>query len=236
MTNSGDRTIPASDIPDWLRGVAPAYFEGCDLEVFRIARRAYDTPWRFYHAWSHIATCLAQFAEQKFDHPRAVLLALLYHDAVYVPGSKDNETRSAELAERMLRYRSSVPDSEKRSISRMIMLTANHHSAGHLLSQDEARLIDIDLSILGQAWPVYQEYMQGVRREYCPAVTSEFRFCIGRRAFLEGVLRQKHIFITDEAAKRLEVRARFNIGKEIDLLKAEAGVFGGIVARLFDRH
>jgi predicted metal-dependent HD superfamily phosphohydrolase len=236
MTKFSDRTNPGSDLPDWLRGVAPACVEGCDQEVFRIARRSYDSPWRFYHTWSHIAACLAQFAKQKFDNPRTVLLALLYHDAVYVPGSKDNETRSAELAERMLRYRSSVPEIERRAISRMILLTANHHSAAHRLTPDEAKLIDIDLSILGQTWPVYQDYMRGVRREFCPAVTSDFRYRIGRRAFLEGVLRQRRIFVTDEMANRLEATARSNISKEIDLLKAEAGVFGGVVARLLSRH
>src|SRR5260370_1443439 len=85
-------------------------------------------------------------------------------------------------------------------------------------------------------WPVYQAYMHGVRREFCPAVTSDFEFRIGRRAFLEKVLRQKRIFLTDEMASRLEVRARFNIGREIDSLKAEGGVFGEIVARLLARH
>jgi len=234
MTKSADKANPVR--PDWLRGVDPAYVEGCDQEVFRIARRSYDSPWRFYHAWSHIGACLAQFAEQRFDNARAVLLALLFHDAVYVPGDKENEIRSAELAERMLRYRSSVPESERRSISRMIVLTANHHSAEHRLTPDEAKLIDIDLSILGQPWPVYQEYMHGVRREFCPAVTSDFEFRIGRRAFLEKVLRQKRIFLTDEMASRLEVRARFNSGREIDSLKAEGGVFGEIVARLLARH
>lgn len=234
MTNSGDGTNP--DLPDWLRGIDPACVEGCDKEVFRIVRRSYDTPWRFYHAWSHIAACLKQFAEQRFDHPRAVLLALLFHDAVYVPGDKDNEVRSAELAERMLRYRSSVPESERRSVSRMILLTADHHSAAHRLTPDEAKLIDIDLGILGQAWPVYQEYMRGVRREFCPAVTTDFQFRLGRRAFLEKVLRQRRIYMTAETANRLEVRARFNIGREIDLLRAEAGFFGDVVARLLARH
>jgi predicted metal-dependent HD superfamily phosphohydrolase len=234
MTNSGDRTN--ADLPDWLRGIDPAYIEGCDREVFRIARRSYDSPWRFYHTWTHIAACLAQFAEQKFENPRAVLLALLFHDAVYVPGDKDNEIRSAELAERMLRFRSSVPESEKRGVSHMILLTANHHSAGRRLTPDEAKLIDIDLGILGQAWPVYQEYMQGVRREFCPSVTSDFEFRIGRRAFLEQVLGQRRIFMTDAAADRLEAAARSNIGREIELLKAEAGFLGGIAARLFARH
>jgi len=234
MTNSGDRTNP--DLPDWLRGIDPAYVEGCDREVFRIARRSYDSPWRFYHKWSHIDACLAQFTEQKFDDPRTVLLGLLFHDAVYVPGDKNNETRSAELAERMLRYRSRVPESERHSVSRMILLTANHHSAGRRLTSDEAKLIDIDLRILGQPWPAYQEYMQGVRREYCPSVTSDFEFRIGRRAFLEKVLSQRRIFMTDEAADRLEATARSNIGKEVDLLKAEAGFLGGVAARLLARH
>ena len=234
MTHSAKGTIP--HLPDWLRGIDPACVEGCDEEVLRIARRSYDTPWRFYHAWSHIAACLRQFAQQKFDHPRAVLLALLFHDAVYVPGDRDNEVRSAELAERMLRYRSSVPESERRSVSRMILLTADHHSAAHQLTPDEARLIDIDLGILGQAWPVYQDYMRGVRKEYTPAVTTEFQYRIGRRAFLEKLLRQKRIFMTDETAGRLEVRARFNIDREIDLLKAEAGFLGGIAARLLSRY
>ena len=234
MTHSAQGTVP--HLPDWLRGIDPACVEGCDEEVLRIARRSYDTPWRFYHAWSHIAACLRQFAQQKFDHPRAVLLALLFHDAVYVPGDKDNEVRSAELAERMLRYRSSVPESERRSVSRMILLTADHHSAAHQLTPDEARLIDIDLGILGQAWPVYQDYMRGVRKEYTPAVTTEFQYRIGRRAFLEKLLRQKRIFMTDETAGRLEVRARFNIDREIDLLKAEAGFLGGIAARLLSRY
>ena len=234
MTNSSDRTNP--DLPDWLRGVDPACVEGCDREVFRIARHSYDSPWRFYHTWSHIVTCLAQFGAQKFDNPRAVLLALLFHDAVYVPGDKDNEIRSAELAERMLRYRSRVPESERRGVSRMILLTASHHSAAHRLTPDEAKLIDIDLAILGQAWRVYQEYMQGVRREFCPSVTSDFEFRIGRRAFLEGVLRQQRIFMTDEAADRLEATARTNIGMEIGLLKAEGGFVERVAARLFARH
>ncbi len=78
--------------------------------------------------------------------------------------------------------------------------------------------------------------MQGVRKEYCLAVTSDFQFRIGRRAFLEKVLRQRRIFMTDGTANRLEVRARFNIGREIDLLRAETGVFGEILARLLSRH
>lgn len=228
----GDRTNPGSDFPEWLRGIDPVCVKGCDRRVFEIARRSYDSPGRFYHSWSHIVTCLAQFAELKFDSPRPVLLALLYHDAVYVPGSKDNEAKSAELAERILCNHSTVPEGERRSISRMILLTANHHAEADRLTPDETKLIDIDLSILGQAWPVYQEYMQGVRREFCPAATSNFRFRIGRRAFLERVLRQQRIFLTDEMAGRLEATARSNIAKEIDLLKAEAGIIGRIIARL----
>ena len=229
----GDTTNPVAEFPEWLRGIDPACLEGCSPEAFEIARRANDSPGRFYHTWNHIAACLAQFAEQRFDSPRMVFLALLYHDAVYVPGSKDNEARSAELAERALSSHSRLPEAERRGVSHMILLTADHHAPNDKLTSDEAKLIDIDLSILGSAWPEYREYMQGVRREYCPAVTSEFRYRIGRRAFLERVLRQPRIFLTEEMAERLETKARSNISGEMELLGDEAGFLGRVFARFF---
>ncbi len=217
--------------PGWLRGIAPACTQGFDPEVFRIARHSYDTPWRVYHDWSHIESCLALFRPQKFDQPRAVFIALLYHDAVYVPGDKDNEVRSAELAQRMLRYRSSVPQEEKIAVERMILVTANHH-AERQLSGDEAKLIDIDLWILGQPWAAYEQYAQGVRREYSPAVVSPFRYCLGRQQFLSKVLAQPRIYMTDAARDRLEQAARANLAREIAMLRDEAGTLGRIAGRL----
>jgi predicted metal-dependent HD superfamily phosphohydrolase len=218
-----------STLPEWLSRINPTFAEGCATELFETAREAYNTPGRFYHTWQHIEACLAEFAVQSFDHPRAVLLALLFHDAIYVPGRKDNEAKSAELAEKLIAQYSNAAIEERQQIARMILLTANHHDQNHHLSADEAKLIDIDLSILGADWPVYETYARGVRSEFCPAVTSEFRFRIGRMAFLKSVLRQPKIFLTSRMQNR-EDAARLNMKRELQLLTKEAGVTGRFVA------
>jgi predicted metal-dependent HD superfamily phosphohydrolase len=52
------------------------------------------------------------------------------------------------------------------------------------------------MSILGSAWDHYRAYAEGVRREYCPAVTTAQRFAVGRVAFLRDVLASASIFHT----------------------------------------
>ena len=58
---------------------------------------------RPYHNWAHIEACLAQFRPEDFEHPAEIRAAILYHDAIYVPGSPTNEADSAALARAELR-------------------------------------------------------------------------------------------------------------------------------------
>src|SRR5688500_725542 len=58
----------------------------------------YAEPHRHYHTLEHVVACLKwldRFREVA-EHPEEVELALWYHDAIYVPGAGDNESRSAE--------------------------------------------------------------------------------------------------------------------------------------------
>jgi predicted metal-dependent HD superfamily phosphohydrolase len=217
--------------PDWLEGIGGPALVGIDPALFERVREAYDTPGRFYHSWGHVLTCLDEYRSTTFDEPRAVLLALLFHDAVYVAGRNDNEAKSAELAERTIAELSEVPADERGRIAQMILLTASHHAVS-APSPDAMRMLDIDLAILGADWPVYKSYADGVRREFCPAVTSEFRFRIGRRRFLRGLLEQPHIFLTDAMRARRERAARENIVREISDLEQEMGIAGRVVAGL----
>ena len=66
-------------------------------------RRAHEVPeGRAYHTWSHIQAFSRHFqtvAEGPgWEHPVEAFMAIAFHDAVYVPGAKDNEARSAALA------------------------------------------------------------------------------------------------------------------------------------------
>lgn len=220
-----------ASLPEWLEGIEPTVLAGIDPELFRRVREAYDTPGRFYHSWGHVLTCLDEYRTTAFDHPRAVLLALLFHDAVYVAGRKDNEAKSAELAERTLAGLSKVPADERLRIAQMIHFTASHHAAA-AASPDAMKMLDIDLAILGAEWSAYRAYADGVRREFCPAVTTEFMFRIGRSRFLRGILAQPHIFLTDAMRARREIAARENVARERSDLEREMGVAGRVIGRL----
>jgi predicted metal-dependent HD superfamily phosphohydrolase len=200
--------------PGWLAGIDAQAIEGIDETLFDEVRRAYDSPGRHYHAWSHIEACLGEFRTTRFDHPRVVLLALLFHDAVYVPGRSDNEARSAELAERLIVQYTDLNADERRQVSELIALTASHHAGAGLADDDAKKFIDIDLSVLGAPWPAYEAYAEGVKREYCPAVVSEAQFRAARSAFLDTLLRQPQIYFTAEMRDRREAAARRNIAAE----------------------
>ena len=150
-----------------------------------------------------------------------MLLALLFHDAVYVPGRQDNETLSAELAWRCLNEHSEVPLQECEQIAAWIRATAHHHGALGL-GHDGRLLMDIDLAVLGQPWPVYEAYAQGVRQEWCPAVVAPEAYAAGRYQFLQGLLAQPRIYASDEMAQRLERPARENLQREVRLLSQAA--------------
>jgi predicted metal-dependent HD superfamily phosphohydrolase/predicted Fe-S protein YdhL (DUF1289 family) len=197
----------------WLKGLAPSAYAGCDPALWPQVRAAYESPGRHYHGWSHVLACLAQFKALHFDRPRVVLLALLFHDAVYVPGRTDNEARSAELAERLLLEHAQIPEAEREQIAQLILATAQHH-APHTLDEDGRRFMDIDLSVLGQPWPVYVRYAQQVRDEWCPAVVSEGAYVQGRQRFLQTLLAQPHIYASEAMARDLEAQARANLQRE----------------------
>src|SRR5690606_18006648 len=95
-------------------------------------RLAYSTPPRVYHHFGHVEAVLAQFdavaAGPGWARPREAWLAMLYHDAVYEPGRRDNETRSAALAaESIARW---LPDAglDATHVVELIELTARHGS------------------------------------------------------------------------------------------------------------
>jgi predicted metal-dependent HD superfamily phosphohydrolase len=199
----------------YLQGLPPQAWQGCDAELFRVVQQAYDSPGRVYHAWSHIEMCLQAFGQVHFVEPRTVLMALLFHDAVYVAGDAQNELRSAKFAQQSLHRYSNLTASEQDRVSQLIMLTANHHHET-VLDGDAAAFIDIDLAVLGSDWPTYQAYALGVEREFCHSVVSRALFRMGRLRFLQGLLSQPVIFLTQGMRGRREDAARRNLRREID--------------------
>jgi predicted metal-dependent HD superfamily phosphohydrolase len=176
----------------------------------------YDSPHRYYHNRIHLnemTVILFHYGSNTPDYP-LLLLAALYHDAVYQPGKPDNELKSSELW---------IHDSPVFSLSqeniqlitRLIAATQHHQSDS--LPSDALLFPDADLAILGSDVNRYRNYAQAIRKEFCQIPDDQYR--VGRSAVLESFLKQKTIYKTPVMIGEFEENARSNILKEIERLK-----------------
>lgn len=143
------------------------------------------------------------------SRPDALLFALFYHDIVYIPGRKDNEEKSAEVAKEHLQILN-VPALTIATCTKMIKATKNHLPDE---DPDVNYFTDADLSVLGQPEEKYEIYRRQVRMEY--AFLSDEEFNAGRRTVLKQFLAMENIFKTEHFRKRFEKKARGNIGREL---------------------
>lgn len=174
----------------------------------------YGSPPRHYHTIDHVVEVARWYQvvarEQGWQHPREVLLAVLFHDVVYQAGARDNEQRSAAVAVDAAR-RWLDPDIDTDQVARLIELTARH---GGLRPDDvdaeTALFLDCDMAVLGAPADVYARYEQGVAAEYLGVYPPEL-FAHGRRRFLEGLLARERIYLSDFFHARLDEPARKNL-------------------------
>src|SRR4029078_7917218 len=114
----------------------------------------------------HIDECLAEldWVVNLTEKKRRILRwAILWHDAIYQPGQRDNERRSAKLARSELTS-CGVDHADVEEVVRLIRLTEKHRVAsGDRLG---ALMVSIDLAILGADPARYKAYAADVRLEY----------------------------------------------------------------------
>jgi predicted metal-dependent HD superfamily phosphohydrolase len=213
----------AHALVSWFASLPPAWTEGCDVRVIERARAAYESWGRHYHTWAHVINCVEQLKTFECENPRAIFLALVFHDAVYEAGRVDNENDSALLARETLSELCSLPALELESIERMILATRDHHAQASSMSLDERTMLDIDLSILGISREGYARYAQEIHDEYVPRVTTDPRFRFGRLEFLRAMRAMPSVFLTAEAQRRWEDAARANMLWETAKLTEEQG-------------
>ncbi|MER8825768.1 hypothetical protein NKH73_09375 [Mesorhizobium sp. M0938] len=181
----------------------------------------YRADGRHYHSLAHIEAMLALADDYRasLQDPEAVEAAIWFHDAIYDSRAKDNETKSAALAEKKLAGRT---DTERLGrIMAMIIATATHelpHFSDDNAVRDAALFLDMDLAILGAAPDAFDAYEQAVRREY--GWVEEPMWRAGRSAVLKSFLARPHIFHTEEFRHRFEPQARQNVARSIEALEA----------------
>lgn len=209
----------ADELSAWLATIPREWIGDCTRRVFERARAEYELPPRLYHNWRHVEACVAQISSFGCEHPRTIFLALVFHDAIYVAGRLDNETKSAELARTVLEADDSASPAELHAIDAMIRATSDHFAHASTTDRDLGIMLDIDLGILGVSREVYARYARAIHDEYVPSATTDAKFRMGRLEFLERALAAPRLFITPEASRRWDARARENIGWEIERLR-----------------
>jgi predicted metal-dependent HD superfamily phosphohydrolase len=179
--------------------------------AWRDLAACYGESHRAYHTLRHIGQCLGEFdaVRSLARDPAVVELALWYHDAVYDPRRRDNEERSSVLASGTAAAMG-FPAARGAAVADLIRVSTHRKTA----EDADARLFaDIDLSILGQAPALFDEYERQVRVEYGWVPEADFRS--GRAAILKSFVARPFLYGTPAFREKYEEAARRNLAESI---------------------
>jgi len=176
---------------------------------------AYQAPPRAYHNLQHVHEVTAHYqnvaASVGWKNPKEVYLAVLYHDAIYQAGRKDNETRSAELALLLIEKYIGNESLDVAKVKNLIELTARHgHLGSDNLDQDSAHFLDCDMAILGSEPTQFLAYDKAIASEYRGKLPG-WMFQFYRRKFLKSLLDSPRIYLSSFFFESHEAKARVNI-------------------------
>lgn len=192
----------------WNRCVGGA---GSGPEMYAELERLYSGPDRRFHHLGHIRGCLALLDEVAplLDDRDSVEMALWFHDAIYVPGARDNERRSAQLfADRT----SGVASLFRRKVCALIIATRH---TGHAQGKDRRFVVDIDLAGFAAPWEEFVRQGTALRAEF--AAQDDRQYYAGQIAFLRRLQQRRHFFATGYFRERGELRAQDNLGRLLAL-------------------
>lgn len=187
---------------------------------------AHATPPRAYHHFGHVEAVLGHFDEVAagpgWARPREAWLAVLYHDAVYQAGRRDNEARSARMAAQEIARWLPGAGIDTGHVVDLIELTARH---GSLLPEalgdgpdghDRRHFLDCDMAILGADAVDFDAYDRAIAEEY-RGVVPNVLYRINRRRFLRGLAGRERIYLSSFFHERLDAAARANLQRRLGM-------------------
>ena len=178
----------------------------------------YMEPHRYYHTLEHIESMFNHVARYQdiceLEDKQAVDIAIIFHDIVYDPMSKDNEAQSVKVF-KTFAAEIGLSQALCDKVCRLIARTIRHElEPGDDL--DTGAFLDSDLEILSKPTEEYRQYAREIRAEY--SQYSEKDYCEGRIKVLTSFLQRPQIYFS-EVFSSLEPMARFNIRAEIQELQ-----------------
>ena len=205
------------NIERWSRLMEAWGFEP-SRETFEALLVAYSEKGRHYHTAEHVSACLRHLdaCVAMVEFPKEVEIALWFHDAIYKPLSSNNEKESADWAASFLSEQGATA-AEVARVHRLVMVT--EHNAP-TQTNDEAVLVDIDLSILGADSAIYDIFESGVRKEY--RLVPSFLYRKKRAEVLRGFLERQQIYTSGCFSAEVERQAKENLSNAVTALEGRA--------------
>lgn len=179
---------------------------------------AYNNSDRYFHNISHLEQLYAALSplQAQIEDWDALLLAIFYHDIAYdvvqYVLENDNEERSAVIAEKALTA-IGFPALKTERCQQHILATKTHRATA---DADTNFFIDADLSVLGQPWETYHDYIKNIRKEYI--IYPDTIYHSGRLKVLKHFLKMERVYKTGHFYNLYEVAARENMSREIEIL------------------
>lgn len=173
-------------------------------------------PHRHYHDWGHVERLLTLFDRfhGAMQHPRVLLYALYWHDAVYDPTAHDNEERSAAL---LREEAADLLSADELDLAETMILASQDHRVPEGLSPgaeaDLKLFLDFDLSHFAAPPDAFAVRNAAIRREY--AWVPEVDYRRARAAVLGGFLARERIYLTPACHDAWEAKARANLQRAV---------------------
>jgi len=178
--------------------------------------RFYDEPHRLYHDRSHLREMLDMAVACAVPLSAAQALAILLHDAIYVPGAPrgTNELMSAHL---LRVYANGLAPALVALAAGIVLDTADH-----VARRPEAEhVLDLDLLRLAVASPHFERFSRQVFDEQRGLMaesddgTAWHQFEQRRAPFFEKLLARPAIYVTAHIHRRCETSARANLARAL---------------------
>ena len=177
------------------------------LYWFSVLRDLYMQSWRNYHSLNHIHTYTTQAVnfhkDGKIKDLLNILLAIWFHDSIYVASRGDNEDRSVELFEDFyndIKYENEVKIIlvDVKKVSFYIMCTKYHFDEKRIYEDPELNyFIDFDLFTFSlEDEDSFFQVSKNIRKEFF--FFNDKEWASGRIKFLESLYSKTFIFRSDE--------------------------------------
>jgi predicted metal-dependent HD superfamily phosphohydrolase len=177
-------------------------------------------PHRAYHDERHVLELLELAAKHTPDLTETERLAIMFHDAVYVPGAPKgmNETLSALLMRATIAglvRAGTIPAPPQQMVDEAAKII---EETTHIdpPSSSAARVCDLDLWRLAAPWEEFQQHSADIDREFRHLYPPGDACKLARKQFYHSMLARDHVFHTPYFRERFEPIARANFQRALN--------------------